>query len=123
MTATIGLFRNSVDTMTFDPGRIIFKEGDPGHEMYVVTEGEIEIRIGDVVLDTVGPGGIFGELALIDAAPRSATAVARVYSKVVPVTEKRFLFLLQQTPQFAIQVMRIMAERLKRRDPQPTPGG
>jgi CRP/FNR family cyclic AMP-dependent transcriptional regulator len=123
MTATIGLFRNSVDTMTFDPGRVIFNEGDPGHEMYVVTEGEIEIQIGDAVLDTVGPGGIFGELAIIDAAPRSATAVARVYSKVVPVTEKRFLFLLQQTPQFAIQVMRIMAERLKRRDPQPAPRG
>jgi len=114
---TIGLFRNSPETMQFLEGQTIFSKGENGREMFVVTEGEVDILIGENVVDTVGPGGIFGELALIDDAPRSATAVAKTLAKVVPVGERRFTFLLQQTPHFAIQVMRVMAERLKRHDP------
>jgi CRP/FNR family transcriptional regulator, cyclic AMP receptor protein len=104
--------------MEVQRGQTVCREGDPAHEMYVVTEGEIEIRIGETVIDTVSPGGLFGELALIDKAPRSATAVAKTYAKIVPITERRFTFLLQQTPHFALEVMRVMAERLKRHDPK-----
>ena len=117
MTATITFFRNASDATPYPAGTVIFRDGDPGHEMFIVVEGEVEIRIGDVVVDVVGPGGIFGEMAIIDAAPRSATAIARVDAKLVAVAQKRFMFLLQQTPQFAIQVMRIMTDRLKRKDP------
>jgi CRP-like cAMP-binding protein len=117
MTATLGLFKNSVDTMQFLEGQTIFKQGENGDEMFVVTEGEVDIVIAGKTVDTVQTGGIFGELALIDHAPRSATAVAKTLAKVVPVSQRRFTFLLQQTPNFAITVMQVMAERLKRRDP------
>ncbi|MCI0525856.1 MAG: cyclic nucleotide-binding domain-containing protein [Nitrospira sp.] len=75
---------------------------------------QVDILIQDKVLETVKPGGILGEMALIDAKPRSATAVAKTDCKLVPIDEKRFVFLVQETPYFAIQVMQVMVERLRR---------
>ena len=98
----------------YAPGTVIFRQGDPGDEMYVVQEGQVEIRLGDEVVETLGPGEIFGELALIDDQPRSATAVAVTASRLAAVPEARFHFMVQQTPRFALQVMRVMAERLRR---------
>jgi CRP-like cAMP-binding protein len=116
MTATISFFKSSTDAEPHRAGDVIFREGDAAHDFYVVTEGEVALTIGGEVVDVVGPGGMFGELALIDPAPRSATATAKTDAKVVPVNEKRFFFLIQQTPGFALQVMRAMADRLKRND-------
>ncbi len=66
----------------------------------------------------MGPGAIFGEMVLVDNSPRSATAIARTDCRVVPISEKRFQFLIQETPYFAIQVMQIMATRLRRMNEQ-----
>jgi len=81
--------------------------------MYVVQEGEVDIVVGTSVAETVAPGGIFGEMALIDQHVRSAGAVARTPCKLVLVDQRRFQFLVAETPFFAIQVMSIMAERLR----------
>lgn len=113
MSTTIDLFRKEEATH-FAAGEVIFREGEIGEAMYAIQEGEVELRIGDAVLEVLGPGQIVGEMALVDHSPRSATAVARTDCKVVVVPEKRFLFLVQQTPFFALQVMRVMAERLRR---------
>lgn len=110
----IDLFRNSSDFQSFSAGQIIFHEGDPGDAMYVVKDGEANVVIHDKVIDTVGPGDILGEMAIIDSRPRSATAVAKTDCKLVAVDQKRFTFLVQGTPYFAIQVMQIMADRLRR---------
>ncbi len=118
MTATITLFRNATDFESFLAGQVIFREGQPGDVMYAVSEGEVDILIHDKVIDTAGPGGIVGEMALIDAKPRSATAIAKTDCKLVPISEKRFTFLVQQTPNFALQVMRVMADRLRHMDAQ-----
>jgi CRP-like cAMP-binding protein len=75
--------------------------------------GTVEIRLGNRVLETLSQYSIFGEMALIDAAPRSATAVAVTDAKLVPVSEKQFLFLISNTPYFALNVMRVMARRLR----------
>ena len=98
---------------------MIFEIGTPAHSMYVVIEGEVEIRIGDVVLDRLGPGEIFGEMALVTGDQRSATARAATDCRVVEISERRFLFLVQQTPFFALEVMRMLAARLRRHDPRP----
>jgi CRP-like cAMP-binding protein len=111
---TIDFFRKDAEASSYAAGQIVFNQGDAADTMYVVTEGEVEIRIGDRIIDRVGPGGILGEMALVDDKPRSATAVASVNSKLVPISQKRFLFLVQQTPFFAIQVMQVMADRLRR---------
>jgi CRP-like cAMP-binding protein len=97
----------------FKAGEVIFREGDPAQELFIVQSGEIEIRLGNRVLEVLPQYSIFGEMALIDAAPRSATAVAVSDVKLVPVSEKQFLFLISNTPYFALNVMRVMARRLR----------
>jgi CRP/FNR family cyclic AMP-dependent transcriptional regulator len=102
---------------TFKPGEVIFVEGDKGDKMYVIRSGEIEIERDGTVVETLSPGGIFGEMALIDGSPRAATARAKTSCEVAPITEKSFLFLVHETPFFAIAVMRTLAERLRRSHP------
>ena len=101
----------------FDAGEVIFDRGEPAACMYVVVEGEVAVTIGSHPLETVGPSGIFGEMALITREPRSATARARTVCRVVEIPEARFVRLVQQTPNFALEVMRVLTARLKRRDP------
>jgi CRP/FNR family cyclic AMP-dependent transcriptional regulator len=97
----------------YKAGDVIFKQGDPAQELFIIQSGEVEIRLGNRVLETLPQYSIFGEMALIDGAPRSATAVAASDVKLVPVTEKQFLFLVSNTPHFALNMMRIMARRLR----------
>ena len=82
--------------------------------MYVIRSGEVEIERDGKVVEQLGPGGIFGEMALIDRAPRAATATTKTACAVAPITEKAFLFLVHETPFFAISVMRGLADRLRR---------
>lgn len=112
--ATIDLLRNARDVERFAAGAVVFEEGAPGAFMYVVKTGRVDVLVGGRVVATAGPGETVGEMALIDAGGRSAAVVAREDSELVPVDEKRFLFLVQQTPFFALQVMRTLAERLRR---------
>jgi CRP-like cAMP-binding protein len=102
-----------VPVRVFKEGEIIFREGDPAVELYVVKSGRVDITSGNRHLATIGENGIFGEMALIDKAPRSATVTAASDVEVVPVSEKQFLFLVGQTPFFALKVMRTLAGRLR----------
>ena len=97
----------------FKTGDIIFRQGDAATEFYVVQSGKVDIRLGNRLLGTVGDRDIFGEMALIVAAPRSATAVAATDVRLVAVGEKQFLFMVSQTPHFALNVMRTLARRLR----------
>jgi len=97
----------------FKTGDIIFRQGDAATEFYVVQSGKVDIRLGNRLLGTVGDRDIFGEMALIDAAPRSATAVAATDVRLVAVGEKQFLFMVSQTPHFALNVMRTLVRRLR----------
>jgi CRP/FNR family cyclic AMP-dependent transcriptional regulator len=114
MTPTTHLFKHSTDYEVYPAGKTIFKEGDPGDYMYVIQEGEVEVVHNGRVYETLGEGGILGEMALIDKSRRSASAVAKTDCKVVPVDEKKFTVLVQQTPYFALQVMEVMAHRIRR---------
>lgn len=98
----------------FQPGEMIFEAGQPGDEMFVVQEGEVDIILDGRVLETLGSERFFGELALIDDGPRSATAVARTRCTLASLTQRRFLFLVDEFPFFAVQVMKGMADRLRR---------
>jgi CRP-like cAMP-binding protein len=102
-----------VPARDFKAGDVIFRQGDPAQELFIIQSGEVEIRLGNRVLETLPQYSIFGEMALIDNAPRSATAIAASDAKLVPVSEKQFLFLISNTHYFALNVMRIMARRLR----------
>jgi CRP/FNR family cyclic AMP-dependent transcriptional regulator len=102
-----------VPTRFFAKGDTIFKEGEQGDEFFVVVRGNVEIRSGDRRLETLRPKGIFGEMALIDDSPRSATVVALTDVTVAPIQEEQFLFLVKHMPMFALRVMRVLANRLR----------
>jgi len=95
-------------------GETIFAEGQPADVMFAVLEGEVEIFKHGKVLETISPGGIFGEMAIIDGLPRSASAIARTDCNLAAVDGKRFTLLVQQTPYFAIEIMQMLTERLRR---------
>ncbi len=117
---TIDIFQDEENTDDFSVGQTIFKEGEPGELMYVVQKGEVDIVVGDQVVETIGPGGMLGEMALVDASARSASAVAKTDCKLVPLDVVRFQIHVENTPHFAIQVIRVLAERLRRMTEQMT---
>jgi CRP/FNR family transcriptional regulator, cyclic AMP receptor protein len=106
-------FEEDTDLVRFAPGQTLFQEGEPGDRMYVIREGDVEISVDSHVVATIGPGSVCGEMALIEDAPRSATARAVGDCAAVAVTQRRFEFLVQEYPWFAIEVMKTMADRLR----------
>ena len=110
------LFDHDTNFQVYSSGAPIFNEGDKANVMFAVQKGTVDIVLRGRVLETVGPGGLFGEMALIENSPRVASAVATSETRVVPITRDRFLFLVQQTPFFALQLMTVMSERLRRMD-------
>ena len=110
------MFVNETDVRSYPSGHNFFAVGDTGDDMWVVLEGNVDISLRGRVLETVGPGGVFGEMALIDHRERSADVVAKSEVKVAPIDQKRFVYLLRNHPFFAIEVMKIMTDRLRHFD-------
>jgi CRP-like cAMP-binding protein len=104
--------------ISYAPGVAIFKEGDKADKMYVVLSGELEVQLQGTVIDTIGAGSTFGEMALIDGSPRSATVIAKTTSEVAAIDEKTFIFLVDEMPYFALSTMRNLVERLRRMNEQ-----
>jgi CRP-like cAMP-binding protein len=104
---------NNIETRFIKAGGIIFREGDEAHELFVIKSGQVRIQLGNRTLSELSANDIFGEMALIDDEPRSAAAFAITDVELVAVSEKQFLFLVSQTPYFALKVMRVLAQRLR----------
>jgi CRP/FNR family cyclic AMP-dependent transcriptional regulator len=102
----------------FKAGEVVFQRGQPGNLMYIVASGTAEIRIGETLIEVVNAGGMVGELSLLDGAPQNSTVIARSACELVPIDERRFSFLVSQ-PMFALDVMRIMARRIRAANPAP----
>lgn len=112
--AILNLFKFVKDFKDVAAGEVIFREGDVGDVMYVVVDGEIDVVYHNNLLETVTSGSVIGEMALIDQSPRSATATAKTDCRLVEVDQRRFSFMVQETPFFALEIMKIMADRLRR---------
>jgi CRP/FNR family cyclic AMP-dependent transcriptional regulator len=110
------VFEKDAVPLNLTAGQVIFEYGQARDFMYVVKSGEVDIVVRDAVVETVGEDGFFGEMALIDHAPRSATAIAKTDCTLIKIDERQFLFLVQETPFFAIIMMRTMAGRIRRRN-------
>jgi CRP/FNR family transcriptional regulator, cyclic AMP receptor protein len=98
----------------FAAGDVVFAEGSSGNFMYVVVEGTIDIFVGDKLIDISGPGDLVGEMALIDSNERSASAVARTEARLARIDENEFLAMVVDTPFFALHVMRVLVQRMRR---------
>ncbi len=110
------LFRHETDLLELSAGQTLFNEGEQDDTMYVLMSGTALIVVHSRVVETAEAGAIIGEMGMIDEGPRSATVVAKTDCKFVPIDRKRFNFLIQQTPNFALHVMRVIADRLRRTD-------
>jgi CRP-like cAMP-binding protein len=107
------LAESNVPVWYLKPGETIFKEGEPAKELYIIQSGKVDIQLGNRLLDTLEANDIFGEMALIDGAPRSATATAKTDVALVPMSKKDFLSLVTRAPTFALDVMGMLARRLR----------
>ena len=110
------LDRPDVPIRKIAAGTRIVVEGGVASEMYLLRKGKVEIHLHGKAIEEVGPGGIFGEMALIDQGTRGATAIALEDSDVIPINEKLFVALVQDAPYFALDVMRTLVGRIRALD-------
>ena len=94
-------------------GATIMREGEPRSHMFYLNKGKAAVVVRSHEVEEVESGGIFGEMAMIDYGPRSASVVAKTDCEAVEIDEKLFLLLVRQTPFFAIDVMRTLVRRLR----------
>lgn len=113
---TFNLFSAATDVRSFAAGETIFKEGDPGDTLFAVQAGEVELVVRGDIVETVGVGGLFGEMALVAKEPRSATARAKTDCRIAVIDEKQFEFMTRNTPNFALNVLRLVVHRLRMMD-------
>jgi CRP-like cAMP-binding protein len=111
-----GVFRNADTIRQVPAGTVIFEAGASGNEMFGIVEGEIELRMPRGAVYKLGPDETFGEMAIVDSSPRSATAIAVSDTTLAIIGRRSFLFMVHETPMFALQVMSTMAERLRALD-------
>ena len=100
-------------TVRYERGKVIMVAGQTGALMYVVLEGKVAISIRGAVVERVGPGGVFGEMALIDQSPRSANAAAETDCSLLAINRNVFLSLVKSDPTFGISLLSSMAERVR----------
>ncbi len=108
------LTQGSIPLKAYEADAKIFLAGESGSEMFIVRTGKVAIKAGGMIVENVGPGGVFGEMSLIDGSPRSATAVAAEPSEIAVIGKDGFRALVQKSPEFALTVMQIMARRIRR---------
>jgi CRP/FNR family transcriptional regulator, cyclic AMP receptor protein len=98
----------------YEAGEKVFLQDDPATHMYAVVSGRVQVITFGTVLENVGPGGLFGEMAMIDNGPRSAAALAAEPSEVALIDQPTFLALVKSQPDFSLSVMRLLASRIRR---------
>jgi CRP/FNR family transcriptional regulator len=102
----------------FEPGQVIIAQGDVGQALYIIQSGSVEVRrerpgAEPVVLNTLGPGQFFGEMALLDDYPRSATIIAREPTECLTLWKHHFLVELEGHPEIAVPMLFEVSRRLR----------
>ncbi|MFN6486469.1 MULTISPECIES: cyclic nucleotide-binding domain-containing protein [unclassified Nostoc] len=111
---TVTIFQKQPDPKVFSAGQVIFEEGQSGDEMYAILEGEVDILVNGKIVETIATGEVFGAGVLVGVKNRTYTAIAKIDTKLGFLDEEGFLFAVQETPMFALQVMKSYSERLSR---------
>jgi CRP-like cAMP-binding protein len=112
----LGLIEKACDLVRVKPGTEIVSEGKIGHEFYLILKGEASVRRGRRKVATLGPGSYFGEMALLDRGPRSATVVAETDVELAVISQREFMAVLDRVPPVAHKLLVSMAARLREAD-------
>ena len=108
------------EDLEVEPGKILCEEGKPGKEFFVIVDGEVEITKGGSSFGDRGPGDFFGEIALLEDVPRTATVTAKTPLRFFVLTRQNFLKLLDDKPEVERQVLRALAKRVLADSGDPT---
>ena len=100
-------------SVTFSAGSIVFNKGDAGSCMYIVQSGLIEMLIGDKVIEICGPNEAIGFMSMVDDAPRSSTARVKETCELSLIDQRKFRFMVDEVPNFALYIMGVMARRIR----------
>lgn len=111
---TLSIFQKQPNPQVCSAGQVIFEEGQPGDFMFGIVEGEVDILVNNKVVETISAGEVFGTGVLVGVKNRTYTAIAKTDCKLAFLDEKRFLFAVQETPMFALNVIKNYSERLSR---------
>ncbi len=112
-STNFNFLKNAQATRTYPAGQLIFSAGQVGEDMYYIKSGQVDITLTDKLAITLNAGEVFGEMAIIDSHIRCAYATAKTECELVTINEKEFSFLVHQHPYFALNIMKILAERLR----------
>lgn len=112
----LSLVAKAADVVSVKAGSEVVQEGSPGHEFFLILDGEAVVKRGKRKIATLGPGNYFGEMALLDRGPRSATIVADSDLKLVVLGQREFMGLLDQVPALSHKLLVAMATRLREAD-------
>jgi CRP-like cAMP-binding protein len=113
---TIKMLASEFKERKYKPDEVIESEGDMGIAFYLITEGAVEVRKGNITLAKLGRGQFFGEMALLDRQPRSATVVASEPTKCLLLTSWSWNALVKTEPKFALELLKELARRLRETD-------
>jgi CRP/FNR family cyclic AMP-dependent transcriptional regulator len=104
----------AVKDVEFPEGTVIAREGDPGIGLFVIVHGTADVSIGGKKKTALTPGDFFGEIALLDGGPRTATVTATSDVQLLGLTEWVFRGLMQEYPSIALKTLQQMAGRLRK---------
>ena len=108
-----GYAKSAGVSVQFPAGSTVFNQGDPGTCLYIVQSGVVEMIIGDRVVEVCGPNEVIGFMSLIDGSPRSSTARVKQDVELSSIDKRRFHFMVDEVPYFALYIMRAMARRIR----------
>jgi CRP-like cAMP-binding protein len=122
---SVGMFANSseealaevasiLEELEFQPGETVFEKGDQGHSMYVIIEGRVRVLDGDRTINVLGERDIFGELALLDPEPRSASVVAIEETRCFRLDRDSFYELMSANVEMMQGIVQVLCQRLRR---------
>jgi len=106
-------FHEARSVVSVPSGLVLFRQGEPGTNMYVLMEGQAEVYVGDEVVEVAKAGALLGEMAMVNMTVRSATVITRTDCRLVSIEMPQFDMLIRESPEFARHVMTVIADRLR----------